>query len=222
MEISLTALLGWLSAALALGSFFVRTMIPLRAVAMVADLIYIVYGIRTGAAPTLVLHVLLLPLNGWRLIQMRNLTFKVRSSAGGRMNLAMLLPYMSHTRFPAGTIIFRKGDDAGAVHYVISGTVQLPEFDKSVLPGELLGEMGVFTEDARRTGSAVCATDVELGTISADKFWELFFQDPAFGAYLVRTIVSRTASNVDWANSTLESAVDSRLSALGVASRAAG
>ena len=205
MDVSIPILLSWIAAALGLISFFLKTMIPLRAVAMLADVVYLLYGFHVGAVPTLVLHGLLLPLNGLRLVQMRSLTFKVRSAANGKLSLSMLLPYMKHRRLAAGAVFFNRGDAAQEVFYIISGAVRLVELDRVLGPGELLGEMGIFTDDAKRTGTAVCVGEVEFGSISADKFWELFFQDPAFGSYLVRTIVKRAASNTEWVNHTLES-----------------
>jgi CRP/FNR family transcriptional regulator, cyclic AMP receptor protein len=213
MTDELTQLMGWCAAALVLTSFYLKTMIPLRMVAMVSNAVFIAYGLQVGATPIVVLHALLFPLNAVRLFQMRALTRKVRSSSRGRMSPSMLLPYMTQTRRSAGTEIFRRGDDSTEVYYIISGAVRILEFDKVIRPGDLLGEMGVFTDDYKRTGTAVCETDVELGSISADKFWETFFQDPTFGAYLIRTIVKRSTSNVDWAASTYESTLDSRMSA---------
>ena len=60
-------------------------------------------------------------------------------------------------------------------------------------PGELLGEMALFNKSRERTAGADCATDVQLGTLSVDKFWEVFAQDPAFGAFVLRTVVARNA-----------------------------
>lgn len=211
MVLTTTELLGWIAAALVLTSFYLKTMIPLRAVAMCSNVVFIVYGLMVGAHPIVVLHILLLPLNLTRLLQMRNLTQKVRSVARGRMSLSMLLPYMKQVTLSAGSTIFEKGEASDEVYYLISGAVRIVEVDMPVRPGDLLGEMGVFMHDYKRTGSAVCESDVVLGYISAEKFWETFYQDPAFGAYLVRTIVNRAVNNVEWAVSNFDMQGDSRL-----------
>jgi CRP-like cAMP-binding protein len=55
--------------------------------------------------------------------------------------------------------------------------------------------MGLFTEDGRRTMSVRCKTDVQAATITYDRFKELYFQNPQFGFYLLRLIVTRMHSN---------------------------
>ena len=59
--------------------------------------------------------------------------------------------------------------------------------------GQLLGEMGVFTQAQQRTAGARCLTDVRIGSLTASKFWEVFYQDPSFGTFVMQTIVDRNA-----------------------------
>jgi len=67
----------WLAAFLVFSSFFMKTIVPLRIVAMVSNLAFIVYallglayGVFGRVYPILVLHSLLLPLNVLRLRQL--------------------------------------------------------------------------------------------------------------------------------------------------------
>lgn len=204
---TLTEVLGWSAAGLVFATFWVKTMIPLRLVAMASNAVFVVYGLMLGAPSIIALHGTLLPLNLWRLHKMRDLTQRVRSASRGPMDLSMLLPYMSQHTKAAGEVFFHKGDLSDHVIYVISGTVRIADLDRHIGPGELLGEMGVFSEDRRRTDTAVAETEVTYGQISAERFWEVFFQDPAFGAYLIRTIVRRANTNVEWATSRYQSAL---------------
>lgn len=204
---TVTEVLGWTAAGLVLTAFWVKTMIPLRLVAMAGNIAFLAYGFLLGAPSIIALHGLLLPLNFVRLRKMRDLTRRVRGVSQGSMDLSMLLPYMSQHSKAAGEAFFHKGDLSDHVIYVISGTVRITDLDRQIGPGELLGEMGVFTEDRRRTDTAVAETEVTYGQISADRFWEVFFQDPAFGAYLIRTIVRRANTNVEWATSRYQSAL---------------
>ncbi len=204
---TVTEVLGWTAAGLVLTAFWVKTMIPLRLVAMAGNIAFLAYGFLLGAPSIIALHGLLLPLNFVRLRKMRDLTRRVRGVSQGAMDLSMLLPYMSQHSKAAGEAFFLKGDLSDHVIYVISGTVRITDLDRQIGPGELLGEMGVFTEDRRRTDTAVAETEVTYGQISADRFWEVFFQDPAFGAYLIRTIVRRANTNVEWATSRYQSAL---------------
>ena len=54
--------------------------------------------------------------------------------------------------------------------------------------------MGLFSSGQKRTDTAVCETDVEIAPVTEDKLWELFYQHPEFGAYLLRLIVHRSIS----------------------------
>mgnify|MGYP001065229260 CR=1 FL=1 len=54
------------------------------------------------------------------------------------------------------------------------------------------GEVGVFQEAARRTGTAVCDTDCELLWVPAAKLLELFYQDQRF-AFMIARRLSRYA-----------------------------
>jgi hypothetical protein len=61
---------GWLAAGLALLTFSMRSMIGLRLAALGAKLCFIAYGGLSGLYPVLVLHVLLVPCNLYRLIEL--------------------------------------------------------------------------------------------------------------------------------------------------------
>lgn len=71
-------LVGYVAAALVLAAFYMREMIPLRIVALCSNLAFIAYGASLGLTPIWLLHILLLPMNGWRLVQ------AVRSRSLGR------------------------------------------------------------------------------------------------------------------------------------------
>jgi CRP/FNR family cyclic AMP-dependent transcriptional regulator len=62
-----------------------------------------------------------------------------------------------------------------------------------IKPGQLVGEMGLFSQGQQRTDGAICETDVELAQVSEDRIWELFYQNPEFGAYLLRIVMQRVA-----------------------------
>ena len=63
-------LAGWMAAGLTLLTFSMRSMVPLRAAAISANVCFIVYGATGGYAPVLALHSLLLPLNLWRALEL--------------------------------------------------------------------------------------------------------------------------------------------------------
>ena len=60
---------GYLAASLLLVTFFMREMVPLRAVAIAASMAWLVFGLSSHIFPIVALHSVLLPLNSFRLIQ---------------------------------------------------------------------------------------------------------------------------------------------------------
>ncbi len=184
-------LLGLSAGALVLTTFYLRTMIPLRVVAIASNVAFASYGILADATPILVLHCLLLPLNALRLYQMRVLIARVKRASRGDLSMDMMVPYMKLRTVPAGTRLFELGDYAEEVFLIIKGRVRIEGKNVLVKPGQLVGEMGLFSQGNRRTDAAVCETEVELASVSEDRIWEVFFQNPEFGAYLLRVVVQR-------------------------------
>lgn len=195
MTSTFTDLLGWLAAGLVLLSFSLKTMVALRVAAICSNVVFFSYGLLAELGPVMVLHGLLLPMNLWRLHQMRNLLGQVRRVSDGQFSLDMLLPYMSVQQLPAGHRIFSQGDDADRVYLILEGRVLVERINVELGQGQLLGEMGVFTRSHQRTAGARCLTDARIGSLTAAKFWEVFYQDPAFGTYVMQTIVERNARN---------------------------
>ena len=69
---------GYLAAVLVFLTFYMKTMIPLRMIGICSNCMFIIYGSLDGLYPVLVLHLILLPLNGLRLREMLRLTQQVR------------------------------------------------------------------------------------------------------------------------------------------------
>jgi hypothetical protein len=61
--------IGFLASALVLTTFAMKDMINLRIVAICSNVAFIAYALVLHLLPILVLHVILLPLNSWRLAQ---------------------------------------------------------------------------------------------------------------------------------------------------------
>lgn len=64
-------LLGYGASALVLATFCMRQMLALRLTAIASNVAFMAYGLLAGLDPVLLLHVMLLPLNAWRLAQER-------------------------------------------------------------------------------------------------------------------------------------------------------
>jgi len=187
--------IGYLASLLVFCTFYMKTMIPLRGVAIASNLAFMTYGLAGGLYPVFVLHVVLLPLNCLRLHQVQRLIRKVRTAARGDQSAQWLIPLMTRQRFAKGDVLFRMGDMATSMCMVLSGSVRLVEIGVVLGPSSLIGEMGLFAPDNRRTGTAVCETDVEIGSISDEKALQLYYQNPAFGFYLFKLVVQRMLEN---------------------------
>ena len=86
---------GYLAAVLVFLTFYMKTMIPLRIIGICSNCMFIIYGSLNGLYPVLVLHLILLPLNGLRLREMLRLTQQVRRAAQGDLNMDWLKPFTS-------------------------------------------------------------------------------------------------------------------------------
>ena len=178
-------------------SAFVKTMIPLRWLAVASNLGFIVYGLTHPAPLMVALHAVLLPVNGVRVWQMIQLTRRVAASAVDAQQLQVWLrPYMRSRRYKAGTTLFAVGDEADRLYFLASGTVQLPEVGRTLQAGQMLGEIAFFAPDRRRSSSARCVSDCTLLSIDEDTFKQLVYQNPDFGLEVVKLIAGRLTGDI--------------------------
>lgn len=187
--------IGYLASALVLLTFCMSTMLALRAVAICSNLAFVSYGLGAGVYPVLILHVILLPLNLILLIQMAALLRKAKLAAATDLSPVWLQPFMRTKQFRAGQIIFRKGDYADSLYMIVSGEVEIPEIGRRLSPGELFGEIGLFSIDRHRTASAVAATNVDSLWISGGDLKRLCERNPGLSLYFLRLTATRMTEN---------------------------
>lgn len=181
-------IIGYISSILVFSAFYMKTMIPLRIVAICSNFTFITYAVLGGLYPILILHGVLLPLNILRLRQMLKLIKKVKQASRGENNLEFLTPYMSSEEYENGQVLFNKGDRADKIYFIKEGDIVLPELQKELGSGTTLGEVGIFAPDNVRACSAVATGKVEALTITSEKVLQLYYQNPTFGFFLIRTI----------------------------------
>jgi CRP/FNR family transcriptional regulator, cyclic AMP receptor protein len=75
--------------------------------------------------------------------------------------------------------------------YVQSGELRLVEYDERFGAGALVGEIGLFAPDNRRTQSLECATSCTLYSLSASAMYQLYYQNPKLGFHMMRLVVGR-------------------------------
>lgn len=187
----LPEVIGVAAAAASLYAAYSRTIISLRVAAIVANALAMMYSYSHGTYPTFALNAILLPLNSWRLHLMVKLVRDIETATNSDMNVDWLLPYTRPMHFRAGDIIMERGAYATEAFYIVSGEVELVELGETFGKGTLLGEIGLFAPDGKRTMTVRCKTDVHAAIIDYDRFKELYFQNPQFGFRLLHLIVAR-------------------------------
>jgi hypothetical protein len=197
---------GYVAAAANVFVFVSNTMIPLRIAAILANALFAAYFLLKGYYPLFALNAFMAPINVFRLRQMRRLIADVRRATeaadGGEFDYEWLRPYMKALTLPAGFTLHRKGDLSQEAYVVVRGKVTLVEPGVTLEPGAFFGEMGLFTEENRRTATAVAATDLELLSVRYDALLELAAQNPQFGFYLMKLMMARMQHNVAIAQAT--------------------
>jgi CRP/FNR family transcriptional regulator, cyclic AMP receptor protein len=182
---------------LMLVSSFVKTMIPLRWLAIGSNFGFVAYGALHPSMPMLLLHATLVPINLYRLAAMVRLTRRVRAVAGSGDLLGIWLrPYMRSAKLSKGTVLFRKGDLGDRMYLLAEGRVDLVEMGTSLMPGDIFGEIAFFSPDRRRGATARCAENCLVLSIDESTLKQLYYQNPAFGFKLIGLVAGRLSADV--------------------------
>jgi DNA-binding NarL/FixJ family response regulator len=109
----------------------------------------------------------------------------------GSLVLDGLMSHASHRQYRNGEVIFRKGDLGGELFYVQRGTVHLDEIGEDMGPGDIFGEIGVFSPERARTSTARCKTDVDLFCLDAEKAKQVYVEAPHFALRIATLLAQR-------------------------------
>ena len=185
------------AAALIIVSSFVKTMIPLRWLAVGGNIGFLVYGALHPSPVMVLLHGALLPINIYRAAEMARLTRRVsQATAQGDLSGVWLKPYMNSDHFKAGQTLFRIGDKADFLYFLADGRIEFVEIGELMEPGRLFGEIAFFAPDKRRSMTARCATECTVLSIDEATFKQLYYQNPAFGFEVVSLVAGRLMADV--------------------------
>ena len=190
-------LLGYAASASVLLTFCMSTMLPLRVVAISSNVLFATYGATVQIYPVLLLHLILLPVNVIRLIQILRLIKGVKAAQLSGLSMQSLLPLMSHRIVKAGQVLVEKGEKASHMYYLHGGTMRIPEVDKTIEPGAVFGEIGIFAREQKRTATVICISDCEIYELSESRAKQLYYQNPSFGFALIQLIIARLLDNND-------------------------
>ena len=188
-------LLGYAASAAVLASFCMSTMIPLRILALASNVLFMLYGYFDGLLPVLLLHAILLPVNLLRLAQFQRLIRDMRKAGRKDLPIESLAPYMTKRNLAAGQTLVRKGEIADRLYVLADGELEIAEIGKTLRPGAVVGEIGVFAPDHKRTATIIGRTACSLFELTDNKAKQLYFQDRSFGFAVLQLIIARLVEN---------------------------
>lgn len=106
-----------------------------------------------------------------------------QASSPLQLDSATLERFLAHChlrRYPSRTEVFRPGDPAGTMYYVVNGSVSIitEDDDRELVlgyfgTGEFVGEMGLFIETDQREVMLRTRTQCELAEISYERLYQL-------------------------------------------------
>lgn len=199
MHFELHTFIGMLGGVFYLASHSMRRMVPLRILALASNVLFLTYAVlyahfsigKLVMLPEFLLNLILLPMNARRLLEIRRLTRQIEHASADSPVSEWLLPQMHLHKHKAGHTLFNKGDLADSIYYVAHGRLRLEEINSFLQAGDLLGEIGLFSPDKKRSLTVVCETDCELYCMSDEEVYQLYYQNPRLGFYFMRLIVER-------------------------------
>ena len=179
-------------------SSFVKTMVPLRVLALFSNCGFLAYGLLHPSWVMALMHGVLLPINTLRLNDMLRLTRKVRVATGNNDTSGLWLrPYMRTQERRAGDVLFVKGALAEHLYVLVRGRVEFVEIGTSIGPGKMFGEIAFFAPHGRRTATARCSEDCTLLSINQSTVRQLYYQNPEFGFEIVGLVAARLSADVE-------------------------
>ena len=187
---------GFAGVLLVIASYWMQSILRLRGFAILSNIFGMIYGFFAPSPVSAVQHVVSLPLNILRLREMRRLVARLGRASSGDLSMDWLRPFMRRRAFKAGEIVFVKGDEADCVFVVASGAFRLVETKIAIGVGQMVGEMGLVSDDHARTQGLECVDDGELLVATYIEIKELFFQNPEFGFFFLKLVSRRFLENI--------------------------
>jgi CRP/FNR family transcriptional regulator, cyclic AMP receptor protein len=118
---SWTDVVGWAASAAVLATFCMSTMMPLRVLAIISNVLFCAFGAIAHIYPVLILHAILLPVNVLRLVQIRRLIQGIQAAKSADLSIESLLPFMSSRTLKAGDMPKRSWSRLSFDHLAASG-----------------------------------------------------------------------------------------------------
>jgi len=194
----LIEVIGYGGTALTVASYAMRTIIPLRIAAILASLLFIIYGFIIGSWPVIITEAMLVPLNVIRLVQVIRLIRQIDEAADTKeMSPEWLKPFGRRSRIAAGAVVFSAGDAAHDLLVIESGRFELKEISVPLEAGAMVGELGFLSPGNRRTMTLVCVEEGVVSRVTYSHIKQLYFSNPKFAFYFLRLVSDRLFQNLD-------------------------
>ena len=174
-----------------------RTMIPLRIFGILTNLVLIATAISVHNYVTIVVQVVVLGLNSYRLHQMLQLVRDVKRSVSGNLSMDWLKPFMTERKYRVGEVLFYKDEKADSMFYIVSGHYRLVESGIELAVGAIVGEFGMLSPSNVRTQTLECIAEGVILSVTYDQVEQLYVQNPAFGFYFLKLVTARLFENID-------------------------
>jgi serine phosphatase RsbU (regulator of sigma subunit) len=125
--------------------------------------------------------------------RMRVSPAEVRAEAAGRDEQGFQWPiaFMKREDFRKGECLFKIGDPADKLFYILKGLIRLPELGRFVKAGQVMGEMGIFSPNKQRSATAFAEEEVIAYTMGGDEVRQLMRRDPELATNLLEVILKR-------------------------------
>lgn len=188
---AMTALLAYVASALTVGSLGMKTMLPLRVFALIGNVIFIAYGVLEQSFFLALVNLVILPVNVFRLIEIKRLIQNVRDAANENHVFDALMPFARRITPKRGEVLIRKGDPSDSLYLVLEGSLWVEEAKAELGAGTVVGEIGVLSGTRKRTATVIAKTDCVLARVSAEDFQQVYFTHPSVGLSLVRLVIDR-------------------------------
>lgn len=98
------------------------------------------------------------------------------------------------TTVPAGTVIFRAGEQGSLMYTLIKGEVDLMVNDQlaeTILEHDVFGQGALVQPDHTRASTAIARTDCKMGELDREKFIFLVQETPFFALEVIRSLSTR-------------------------------
>jgi CRP-like cAMP-binding protein len=174
-----------------------RTMIPLRVFGILTNLVLIATAIPGRNYPVILVQLVVLGLNSYRLHQMLQLVRDVKRSVSSNLSMEWLKPFMTERKCAAGEVLFYKDEKADSMFYIVSGRYRLVESGIELPIGAIVGEFGMLSPSNVRTQTLECIEGGTILSVTYDQVEQLYVQNPAFGFYFLKLVSARLFENID-------------------------